>query len=108
MAASSFLGELRNETNAIVSLGRILFAVYDNRDNFLGFVGEASRDFSIVFEDLWPNEVISFALINRDIPFAKVDRWDLGLDYEIVEYYQEPIATTVDGASWGEIKARGR
>ena len=100
------LGELLNQTNAIVSKLIIIFDLYDAKGNYLGYTEEISAmsSFGIYLQDVYPNETISFALHQPNVPFAKVDTWEYVIEFEVVQYHQEAIATSVTSASWGQIK----
>ena len=102
------LGELHNQTNAIVSNLIVIFDLYDSKGNFLGYTKEvaAMSSFGIYMQDVYPNETIPFALHQPDVPFAKVDSWECYIEFEVVEYYQEAIATSATSASWGTNQGR--
>ncbi len=101
-----FLGEVLNDTNAILNIWGVKFHLYDNKDRYLGEAKDRLWPFS--FENVKPQETFIFAVTNEDIPFAKVDHWVPEIIYQVEKIYAEGVATAVEQATWGQIKALGR
>ena len=100
------LGELFNGTNAVLDRVVVAFALYDANDNFLGWA-EPMDDFfafGIYLENLWPNETIPFVVGTEDVPFAKVERWEVGIRYSIDYYPDFTVPTLATRTTWGQIK----
>ena len=103
-----FLGEVLNDTNAILNIWGIKFHLYDNKDRYLGEAKDKLSSWFFSFEIVKPQDTFIFAVTNQDIPFAKVDHWTAEVIYSVEKIYYEDIATAVEQATWGEIKALGR
>lgn len=102
------VGELHNGTNAMLNIEHIAFGLWDAEENFLGWADDSVLSSYAYIRDVLPGETVSFLVGNRDIPFDRVARYRIDVEYSISRYIDQSIATTVDGASWGEIKAMGR
>ena len=107
----AIIGELFNETNAVLKRMFVAFALYDAKDNFLGWaepiegLSAGFSAYSIYWQQLWPNETIPFLIGNEDIPFAKVERWETHIVYEVDAYPEDfAVPTVATGATWGQIK----
>lgn len=100
------LGDLYNGTNAILTIDKLDFGLWDATGEFLG-IASGGYGYGGNHYDISPGQTLSFAVWNENIPFADVASCKPDLEYTI-ERYIDDIATTVDGASWGQIKAMGR
>ena len=102
-----FLGEVLNDTNAILNIWSVRFHLYDDKDRYLGMAEDRLWAFS--FEYVKPQETFLFAVTNEDISFAKVDHWVPEISYKVEKiFFEEGIPTAVEQATWGQIKAQGR
>ena len=92
------LGEVLNNTNAILSRPEVGVAFYDAEDRFIG-AAEAKW-----FVDEWhPGEVVPFRAIS-DVPFADVARWEVAHRALPIRLVKEGVATAVRILPWGAIK----
>ena len=98
-----FLGELFNGTNAILTHINVDFSLFDAQDRFLGIAEEPPLA-SVFFKDVRPNETISFVAWTEDVPFAKVERWEVAISHSIERYEVPAIPTATTEATWGQIK----
>lgn len=95
------LGEIINETNAVLTDVVIRFRLYDGDAQLIGF---AEAEYSLPNE-IYPDELVPFRA-NSDVAFGSVSSFEL---IEPIEYVADripfaPIPTTVEQVSWGEIK----
>ena len=98
-----FLGEVLNDTNGFLTIQHVEFHLYDTKDNYLGV---ANDKVWVKLGDVMPHATYAFAVGNEDIPYAKVERWEVSISYIIRDiYFDAPIATSATSASWGQIKA---
>lgn len=102
------VGEMHNGTNAILDIESIAFGLWDVEENFLGWANDVYFMFFSRIDDVMPGESVSFYVGNTDIPFDRVARYRIDVEYSISRYIDQSIATSVDAASWGQIKAMGR
>ena len=101
LGSFAVLGEVRNETNTVVSSVVIRFGLYDGDRELIGF-GEAQYG---LLSEIYPGEVVPFRA-DSNVDFSRVSSYEL---IEPVEYVAEripgaSIATAVEKASWGAIK----
>lgn len=94
--------EIHNNTPSVVDFEQVSLKLLDVRGNLIGFA--ASYRFSGL--TLLPYEKIGFLLHYVDLKVSS----DKIADWEFISLHADfldipAIATTVDGASWGEIKA---
>ena len=102
------VGEMHNGTNAMLTIENISFGLWDAEDNFLGWATDGDYRFFAHIKNISPNETVSFSVGNADIDFDRVARYRIDVEYVIERYIEDDIATTVEAASWGQIKAMGR
>ena len=104
------LGELHNGTNAMLEIKSVSFGLWDANDNFLGRAEDNAVHTALFFasaNNVMPGEIVSFKVGNPDILFERVARYRIDIKYILLRYIDD-VATGVEAASWGQIKARGR
>ena len=106
------LGEMVNNTNAVLSDIVVRFILFDDQDRVLGkvFVLRANGQvFLPDYYEMMPGERIFFEAWSSDVPFGKVERWELDvLIYTPIRLYHPGVATARKVLSWGEIKKGNR
>lgn len=102
-------GEIHNNTNAVISKLVLTITFFDARGDRLARVGSGHDRLGIHHDRIEPGEIYNFDLWYESLPKAdKIKSRILHISWGILEIVDNPIATTVDGASWGQIKAMGR
>ena len=117
-STSVILGELLNDTNAVLTNLTVQFRLFKNEDCLIGLAKPSEKIFddgSLAFQDLLPGESISF-IAYSDVSFEQVTRWEYDVGFELVRIVPETMPmqieedatgstpTTVIGATWGQIK----
>ena len=100
-----FFGQLFNGTNAILKDITIEFSLFDAEDRFLGTAPEAPYE-EYDIGNLCPNETVPFVAVAKDVPFAKVEHWEIEIGYSIEQYELSAVSTITTEATWGQIKQR--
>ena len=111
IVADAIFGEIRNETNAIISGLKVSIEFFDARGNTLGGFTTDKLD-TPYREEISPGETISFTFTFKPgvLPAeGKIKSWKVRLaGWTAIEIVDNAIATSVESVSWGAIKAMER
>lgn len=102
-------GEICNDTNAIIDNIYIEITLLDARGDEI--ITLKSGDLShIRFVEVQAGQTVDFSLsFNRIVPFDKAKSKEVKLRWDLVDIVlSQPIATTVESTSWGQIKQTGK
>ena len=117
-STSVILGELLNDTNAVLTNLTVQFRLFKDEDCLIGLAKPSEKIFddgSLTFQDLLPSESISF-IAYSDVSFEQVTRWEYDVGFELVRIVPEIVSTQIEedptistptavtGATWGQIK----
>ena len=106
-------GEIHNATNAVISGVQLGFEFFDARGDRL-FVLLTTRllinEYAFDLVDIGAGKTAGFSIaLDDDLPWQKIKSQEVEIGWYVKDIADIPaIATTVDAASWGEIKAMGR
>ena len=104
------LGELRNDTNGILTNINLEFRLFKDEDCLVG-IATPSPSFadpgSMLYQDIVPGSTIGF-IAYSEAHLSKIKRWEYSLGYELVRLAPVPEHTAIEAATWGQIKAMGR
>lgn len=112
VVAGVIYGEIRNDTNAIIGDLELRFTFFDARGDRLFIVStidKFSDEYDLRYTDIRAGDTAGFSIaFDRDLPFDKIKSKEVEIAWRVVDIVDEPIATGVEAAPWGQIKAMGR
>ena len=110
IVGNTVYGEIRNDTNAIISHVLLEIDLLDARGDLIGTLTSSNKD-RIAWTEIGAGDTVGFILEFANLaPYvSKIKDKEVRLGWGVVDIVaDEAVATGVDRATWGRIKAMGR
>lgn len=110
IVGNTVYGEIRNDTNAIISHVLLEIDLLDARGDLIGTLTSSNKD-RIAWTEIGAGDTVGFILEFANLaPYvSKIKDKEVRLGWGVVDIVAgEPVTTGVEPATWGRIKAMGR